>query len=158
MEKHYKHILVPLDKSALAELALVDAFDIARLSRAEVTLLYVTPPIDHVLGAETGHPIYIDQQWANQKILARRYLSNVRDRLVDKDITVHTVVKIGPAAETIIDYAHRHPIDLIVMSTHGRSGLQRWAHGSIADEVLHGTDVPTLLVRAHPEKQLAESI
>jgi len=43
MEKHYKHILVPLDKSALAELALVDAFDIARLSRAEVTLLQPFP-------------------------------------------------------------------------------------------------------------------
>ncbi len=70
MEKHFKHILVPLDKSALAELALADAFDIARLSHAEITLLYVGPPIDHVLGTETGHPIYVDKQWANKKILA----------------------------------------------------------------------------------------
>lgn len=156
MEKHYNHILVPLDKSALAELALVDAFYIARLSRAELTLLYVTPPIEHVFETGTDHPIYVDQQWNNQKIVTLRYLKDVRDRLGDIHITVHMAVRMGMPAETIIDYARQHPIDLIVMATHGRFGFQRWTHGSVADKVLHGTDVPILLVRAHPEKRPLE--
>jgi nucleotide-binding universal stress UspA family protein len=154
MEKYCNHILVPLDKSTLAELALADAFDIARLSQAEVTLLYVLPPIEHVPRADTDYPIYVDQQWADKKILALQYLSDVRDRLVNKDITVHTAVEMGSVAESIIDYTRRHPIDLIVVVTHGRSGWQRWFYGSVADKVLHGTDVPILLVRAHPEQEL----
>jgi nucleotide-binding universal stress UspA family protein len=59
----------------------------------------------------------------------------------------------GRVAETIIDYANRHSVDLIIMATHGRSGLSRWAYGSVADKVLRGADVPVLLVRAHPEKK-----
>lgn len=68
-------------------------------------------------------------------------------------LTVHTVVKKGPAAEMIIDYAREHLIDLIVMATHGRSGLQRWVYGSVADKVLRGTDLPIWLVRAHGQVQ-----
>lgn len=148
MDKKYKHILVPLDSSELAELALDDAFSIARLSGADVTLLHVTAPIEQVLGAGTGHPIYVDQQWDSQKMLALRYLNDVCHRHECQDIKVNTVVEMGQPAETIIDYAHHHPIDLIVMATHGRSGVQRWVYGSVADKVLRGADVPTLLVRA----------
>jgi hypothetical protein len=59
----------------------------------------------------------------------------------------------GLAAETIIDYARHHPIDLIVMATHGRSGLQRWVYGSVADKVLRGANQPVLLVRAYPNQE-----
>jgi nucleotide-binding universal stress UspA family protein len=52
-------------------------------------------------------------------------------------------------AETINNYARKHPINLIVMATHGHCGLKRWAHGSAADKVLRGTDLPIWLVRAH---------
>ena len=155
MAKQYKHILVPLDGSDLAELAVADAFGLAQLSRAEITLLQVVYPIEHVLGAEVGHPIYVDQQWENQRVLALEYLSEVRQRVNSDGLTVHLAVEMGPAAETIIDYAHHHPIDLIVMATHGRSGLQRWVYGSVADKVLRGADVPVLLVRTHPEAEAA---
>ena len=67
MEKSYKHILVPLDGSELAELALADAFGIAKLSQAQVTLLQVVPPIEHVLNAASDYPIFIDQQWEYQE-------------------------------------------------------------------------------------------
>lgn len=67
-------------------------------------------------------------------------------------ITVHMAVEMGPAAETIIDYAREHPIDLIVIATRGRSGPRRWAYGSVADKVLRGTDLPVLLVRVHAER------
>ena len=150
--KSYKHILVPLDGSELAELALADAFGIGKLSQAQVTLLQVVPPIEHVLNAASDYPIFIDQQWEYQETLALQYLEDVCTRVECKDISVCTDVERGPAGETIIDYAHQHPIDLIVMATHGRSGLQRWVYGSVADKVLRGADLPVLLVRAHPKQ------
>lgn len=152
MVKHYKHILVPLDGSPLAELALPDAFGVAELSQAEVTLLQVVPPIEHVIAGEAEHPIFVDQQWEAKKLLAQDYLHQVCERVGCPDITVHTVVEMGPAAESIIDYANYQPIDLVVMATHGRSGLQRWVYGSVADKVLRGAKQPVLLVRAYPQQ------
>lgn len=149
MLKRYKHLLVPLDGSELAELALDDAFSIAQLSQAEITLLQVIPPIDYIVGAETGYPIFVDQQWDAKKVNAMEYLQGICERMNCQDITTHKVVELGPAAETIIDYAREHPIDLIVMATHGRSGLPRWVYGSVADKVLRGAHSPILLIRAH---------
>lgn len=152
MVKQYKHILVPLDGSELAELALEDALSIAQLSRAQLTLLQVIPPIDEVIAAGTDHPIYVDQQLANQEMLALEYLQSVCDRVGCEDVAIQVATDIGPAAETIIDYARQQAIDLIVMATHGRSGLQRWVYGSVAGKVLRGADLPVLLVRAHSNK------
>lgn len=154
MSKQYKHILVPLDGSELAEAALVDAVSMAELNEAEMTLLQVVQPAEHVIGAETMYPVYLDQQWQNQKLIALKYLDNLRHKLERAGVTINKAVELGLAGETIIDYAHHHPVDLIVMATHGRSGLSRWVYGSVADKVLRGADVPVLLVRVR-EKQLA---
>ena len=70
MTKQYKHILVPLDGSELAETALKDAVGMAEVSHADITLLQVIPTIEEVLGSGTDHPIYIDQQWASKKATA----------------------------------------------------------------------------------------
>jgi len=153
MTKAYKHILVPLDTSELAELALADALNLARLSKAEITLLHVVPPIEEVLALDTGHPIFVDQQWDSYRLLAQSYLKDVCKRMACDNLVIHTAVEMGSPAETILDYAQRHPIDLIVMATHGRSGLQRWVYGSVADKVLRGAEIPILLVRAHPEPE-----
>ncbi len=155
--KKYKHILVPLDSSELAELALEDAFSLAALNQAQVTLLHVVPPIESVLAAETGHPIFIDQKWDSHKALALRYLKGICGRMQCPDVKVNIAIEMGLAAEHIIEYAQEHPIDLIVMATHGRSGLQRWVYGSVADKVLRGAHVPVLLVRAHTPPAEEES-
>ena len=147
--KQYKHILVPLDSSELAELALEDAFSLAILNQAELTLLHVIPPIQSVLAAETSHPVFVDQQWENHQAAAQTYLSQICNRVNCPDVKVNIVVEMGQAAETIIEYAQEHPIDIIVMATHGRSGLQRWVYGSVADKILRAAHVPILLVRAH---------
>src|SRR5262249_5848252 len=69
-----------------------------------------------------------------------------------------TMVKNGPAAEVIVDEAEQCEADLIVMATHGYSGIKRWALGSVAHKVLHGVTTPILLVRAQAsERQLAAS-
>ena len=149
MNRQHKHILVPLDGSELAEIALAAAFDLARLCRAEVTLLQVIPPVEDVIALDRFHDIHLDEQWATRKGLALEYLNAVCQRTGCDGVTVHPVVAMGLAAETIIDYAHEHPIDLIVMATHGRTGLKRWVYGSVAEKVLRGADLPVLLVRAH---------
>ena len=149
MLKQYKHILVPLDGSELAELAVDDAFSLAQLSQAEVTLLQVVYPAEEVFGVESGYPIYLDQQWGNQKILGLEYLNDVRKRKAEKGLVIHLAVEMGAPAETIINYACQNSVDLIVMATHGRSGLQRWVYGSVADKVLRHADAPVLLVRSY---------
>lgn len=155
MLKQYQHILVPLDGSELAELALDDAFTLAKMSNAEVTLLQVISPIEHVIVDAASHPIFIDQQWEAQRTLALSYLHDICKRTGCDELTIHRVVEMGLPAETIIDYARSHPIDLIVMATHGRSGLQRWVFGSVADKVLRGAETPVLLVRAHAQQASA---
>jgi nucleotide-binding universal stress UspA family protein len=153
--KQYKHILVPLDGSELAESALTDAFNLAHLNQAEVTLLQVISPLDHLSG---NGDLFIDEVWALQKEAASRYLKDVAKREECKNLKVHLIVEMGPTAETIIDYAHQGPIDLIVMATHGRSGLQHWVFGSVAEKVLRGADLPVLLVRAQAKQKADEQI
>ena len=155
MTKKYKHILVPLDGSKLAELALDDAFSLAQLTGAKLTLFHVLTPIEHVLAEDTKHPIFVDQQWESLKVLVQGYLNNVCKRMSCPDVEADTVIKMGYAAVTIIEYAREQPIDLIVMATHGRSGLRQWVYGSVADKVLRGANLPVLLVRAHPEQEAA---
>ncbi len=152
MCERYEHILVPLDGSELAELALADAFALAKLIQAQVTLLQVILPIKDVIAATSSQRIFVDEQWETRKGMAREYLNAVCERMGAETITVHTAVEMGLAAETIIDYAREHLIDLIVTSTHGHSGLGRWAYGSVTDKVLRGTDLTMLLVRAHSEQ------
>jgi nucleotide-binding universal stress UspA family protein len=147
--KQYKHILVPLDGSELAELALADAFSLAQLNSAEVILLQVISPFEYIVG-DTVPMAFTDELVKAQQDAALSYLENVSRREEWRNLRVHLAVEIGTPAETIIDYAHREPIDLIVMATHGRSGLRRWVYGSVADKVLRGAALPVLLVRAHP--------
>lgn len=152
MEKLYKHILVPLDGSKLAEVALKDAVALAQLNLAELTLLTIWPPIHDVIKIDTHQAIFVDEQWTINKEHALRYLKEVRDRFKGQSLKIHTVVEMGPPGDKIIEYARQHPIDLIVMATHGRSGLKRWVFGSVAEKVLRGAHLPVLLIRSYSER------
>ncbi len=88
--------------------------------------------------------MYLEKIATGLKAGAKRYL----DKFKRKRITVKSEILTGDAAAEIIDYANNSETDLIVMSTHGRSGIKRWALGSVADKVLRGTDKPLILVRA----------
>lgn len=149
MHKRYEHILVPLDGSEAAEAALADAFALAERDRADVTLLHVILPIRDVITATSAHRIFLDEQWETRKGQARGYLRALCQRMGCAAVTVRTAVEMGPAAETIVAYARQHSVDLIVMATHGRSGLSGPVCGSVADQVLRGTDLPVLLVRGN---------
>ena len=154
MHKSYKHILVPVDGSKLAETALMEACDIAELSQAQITLLQVVSPIERVTAVSMSAPYYVEQQIKDQTNLAWKYLYNLYERVkLDKQY-MRTAVEVGLAAETIIDYAQQNDVDLIVMATHGRSGVSRWVYGSVANKVLQKAQVPVLLVRTQLEPEM----
>ena len=79
---------------------------------------------------------------------AKRYLDRIAKRVEAKGIKVRTEVLFWPPAEAIAAYAERNDANIIVMSSHGRSGPSRWAHGSVTDKVLRISRVPVLMVRA----------
>lgn len=135
-----KRILIPLDGSALAESAIAKALEV---SGPETTLMLVRAAEAHTLpGADpTQAQVEIVRE-------AEEYLAAVATRLKEHGTNpVETAVWYGPAASAIIEAARLKNTDLIVMSTHGRSGLGRLILGSVAESVLRGTTIPILLLR-----------
>lgn len=146
----YKEILVPLDGSTLAETALPHATEIAKTFGGHITLLFVVEPIalytqPGVIAPMISPPIDDTQDIDN----AKKYLDQIVRRVTMDGADSAYVVREGDPASEICDYASTQKVDLIVMSTHGRTGLQRWVYGSVADRVLREASVPILLIRAH---------
>jgi nucleotide-binding universal stress UspA family protein len=142
-----RRILVPLDGSAVAEQILPSVVSVARAMRGELILFQV--PIAHVSGWMTGEwylPIQGVLETAEAD--AEAYLSTTAGRLEGQGVEVTTATEIGSVASCIVEYAAVNHIDLIAMCTHGRTGLARWALGSVADRVLRAGGKPILLVRA----------
>ncbi|MBL0701067.1 MAG: universal stress protein [Desulfosarcina sp.] len=147
------HILVPLDGSELSEKALAAAYTLAGMSNAEITLLRVLRPVEEVIKIDEQHAIYVDQQIEFKTRRAKKYLKAIRNHAEKRSFKINIVVEMGDAAEIIINFARKNSIDLIVMSTHGRSGLKRWVYGSVAGKILSGAYNPVLLIRSYPEKE-----
>jgi nucleotide-binding universal stress UspA family protein len=141
----YSRILVPLDGSELAQVALPHAVHLAQLFQAELILLRVA-----YAAAYPGS----DPVAAQRAVVAESdaYLTAVATSLSPQGLTLHTSVRYGNAAEEIIAFASQEGVALIVMATHGRSGVGRWLLGSTAEKVLRGTTVPILLIRAGTEE------
>lgn len=146
----FHKILVPLDGSELAERAITTAYQVATLHEAEIVLLHVSEPVlvtmpDLVVGVTNPYmPMAEEPRYVQQ---AYEYLNGVKHRLANKrKIEISTMVVEGDAAGCIVDTAVEG-VDLIVMSTHGRSGLSRWFLGSITEKVIQRASCPVLVVR-----------
>ncbi|NWF94189.1 MAG: universal stress protein [Syntrophaceae bacterium] len=140
----YKKILVPLDGSELAKKALEHAEKLAKTFDAEIVLFEVVPFIPIYGSPELVTPLIIDEK---QKEAAERYLADLAGELRGRGHKVTTVVRTGQqVAGEIIDFAKESGVDLIVMCTHGRSGLTRWVLGSVAHKVLTRAETPILLI------------
>ncbi|MCC7362159.1 MAG: universal stress protein [Anaerolineales bacterium] len=146
----YKRILVPLDGSVLAERALPHAVEIARCLGSQLWLVRVGRYPGYDYSPTWDGPHYSEQQLEADRKAAADYLEHARARFNCRDLPGLTEVLIGPVAETLLDYALAQGIDLIVMSTHGRSGVSRWVMGSVTDKVVRGAHCPTLIVRGQP--------
>jgi nucleotide-binding universal stress UspA family protein len=146
----YTNMLVPLDGSLLSEGILPYASTLAKALNVPVELLQVINP--EIIGDSVDPQIgrYFDIIEADMKRKSNDYLDSVAGSL-PSSLTVNRLVETGNAAEVIVDRAASGSGTLIAMSTHGRSGIQRWVLGSVADKVLHASSNPLLLVRARDE-------
>jgi nucleotide-binding universal stress UspA family protein len=140
----FTRILVPLDGSPAAEAVLPHAVRLARLHRAELWLLRVA------LARPALRKDPIDAQLrAVQE--AESYLSAV-SRDLEREVALHTAVRYGHAAEEIVDHAAANRVDLILMATHGRTGLAHAILGSVAEQVVRQTPCPVLLYRSRLDR------
>lgn len=145
----YKKILVPLDGSELAKQALPHAEVLAVCMDATLVLLQVVQPNLERMMVAPGFAVTVadEQQVERAAEEANTRLTDQVDRLAHVHVAAETVVEVGDAASKIVDYATAHGLDLIVMSTHGYSGLTRWRHGSVTTKVLDAATCPVLVIR-----------
>jgi nucleotide-binding universal stress UspA family protein len=147
--KPLQHVLIPLDGSSLSEQALAPGLAVAASLGAEVTLLRAVPR------AEAGEIREFDkiERGLGQRLVeeiredAEGYLRCLAAARPHPGIEIKTVVTFEPAADSLLEYVEGHAIDLIAMSTHGRTGLARWRYGSVTEKVLHGSHHSMLIVR-----------
>lgn len=168
----YKRVLVTLDQSQLSEAVLPHLRELLDGSPAEVTLLtvgrppratrqsrgrdvLVTPLTSPEVGVlEPEPPVYAEnrgQAIERTEHELEEYLESVSGPIRETGSQVHTVVRLGEPERQIVDFAKKGGYDLIVMATHGRSGLSELVQGSIAEAVVRSGVAPVLLVRPRGE-------
>lgn len=142
----YKKILVPLDGSALAETVLPHAQALAKTEGAEIILLSV--PVIPSLEFLARSPNLANKVIESAKVDTEEYLLKEEAKLTEEGAKVTHIMREGPIPEIILKVAEEVHADMIAMSTHGRSGIERWLMGSVADRVVHYSHIPVMLI--HP--------
>ena len=156
----YSKVLVPLDGSELAECSLNHVKTLARYRAIGEVILLQAVAIDLPLREINGEDYLIGQGFdynAFKEALmqkSRKYLAGVQARLSSEEINVITEsIEANSPAQAIADYAVKHGVDMIVIATHGYTGIKNVLLGSVAFKVLHESHVPVLLIRpeiCHP--------
>ena len=145
----YQALMVPLDGSEFGRHAIPGALAIAEPAGARVDLVHVlTPPYD--VGVAEGDKLVLAEAIDDQRTATEQRLDDLAIRLrIGTDVRFSSAVVEGHAADALLRYADEHAIDLIVMTTHGRTGLARAVLGSISDKVVRQARCPVLLARPH---------
>ena len=155
----FKRLLVPLDGSRFGSRAIRYAADVAQKFSAEIILLQVVKPATPVPVSSTVAPGMGSPQSAEiametaldvekrERARARRYLRGKVRNLESRNIKASYQVLVGDPAQSIMDFADKKKADLVVMTTHGKSGLKRAIMGSVADSVIRESGKPVLVVR-----------
>lgn len=143
-----RRILVPLDGSTLAEGALVPALRLATAFDAEMLLFRVCEPSTYLQNGLTSGTAAaaLDEAVCTT---VEEYLTEKTQEVRGQGVHVRWETQFGIAAENILDVAQKRAANLVVMSTHGRSGIGRWIMGSVADRVLRASRIPVLLIRSN---------
>lgn len=140
------HILVPLDGSTLAECVLPHITAIAPVTNARVTLLHVMQPLQNGRASSAVDPI----EWHLQKQNSEKYLDQIVSQLNQSGLLgVERVILEGNPANSVVDFARNNNVDLIILSTHGQSGLSSWNVSSVVQKILLRSYKSILLVRAY---------
>lgn len=139
------HILVPLDGSRLAETVLPHAVALAQAFGSRLTLLRAVARSEQVPGSLTVDPL----SWQILKAESRAYLDEVVARLQEVGVEAERALVEGSAAEQIVEFTREEGVDLLILSSHGRSGLSEWNISSVVQKVLFRAFLPVLIVRAY---------
>lgn len=142
-----KKILVPYDFSELSEKSFHLAGEIAPFYEAEIDLVYVNQPI-------TYYPYYLSENYSEENVLERldeeikEKLDALAGKVENKNIKINTFIRRGDPYEKIIELADESSANLIVMGTHGRSGLAHVVIGSVAERVIRASNIPVMTIRS----------
>jgi len=145
----YRKILVPLDGSKLAECVLPHVETLAKGSQVqEVVFVRVHEPFRQPGGDYVISEREIARINSEQIAAAEGYLKEITNQVRLDGLRSRWELLKGPVAESLAEYATKSNVDLIIIATHGRSGVSRWVWGSVADRILRSSCVPVLMVRA----------
>ena len=146
----YQHIMVPIDGSDLAECVLPHVEAIASgCNVVKVTLVRVVAPFHLHDYAEEKLPTKERQRLgAKGKENAQNYLDKIVEQLKNKGIAAQAEVLVGDPVKELVNYENKNDVDLVVISTHGRSGISEWVWGSVTDRIMRSSCVPVMMVRA----------
>jgi nucleotide-binding universal stress UspA family protein len=148
----YESILVPLDGSKRAEKILPYVQELGLRCGSSAVLLRVVDPFSIVVGPEgEAYTALARQELEDREQEAKSYLTSVGERIRPECVEVRVRVVNGAVVDQIMRVAEQEVVDLIAMTSHGRTGLARAFYGSVAAGVLHRVDRPLLLVRSLPE-------
>jgi nucleotide-binding universal stress UspA family protein len=141
----YERILVPTDGSDPADGAVEHALDLASTYDAEIHVLYV---VDIRSAGQGEWALDAEAVFEAGRGHGDAVVDEVADYVRSKDVSVTTAVRTGIPPEEIHDYVGEEACDLVVMGTHGRTGLDRYLLGSVTEKVVRQSDVPVLTVRS----------
>jgi nucleotide-binding universal stress UspA family protein len=154
----YRTVMVPLDGSELAECVLPHVESITKgCGVRTVVFVCVVEQVHFPVGTlSDGGGVFTENDAAkirkeddkHNKAAAKEYLDRIIKRSKYDGVNLKAEVITGKPAESLADYAVKNGVDLIVIATHGRSGVSRWVWGSVADRVMRSACVPVLMVRA----------
>jgi len=142
----FKKILIPTDGSKFGLDALEQGLDLAKMSGGEVTILYaIENPYGPFQNYATQPPEYFEKLINDHKAEASIFLSRISAAAESKGVHTRTVIVEEHPVPAILEAAKDH--DLVVMATHGRTGIDRVMMGSVTDKVLHNCSTPVLVIR-----------
>jgi nucleotide-binding universal stress UspA family protein len=143
----YDRILLPTDGSRGNSRAVEQAIGLAAQSDARLHVLFVVEDLPYAPEMMDG------QVEARLREIGEEAISDIRQRADDAGVSVETALEDGTPHQSILEYADEEGMDLIVMGTHGRSGLDRYLLGSVTERVVRGADTPVLTVRVNGDEE-----
>jgi len=141
----FGRILVPLDGSQLAEVALPHARHLAEIFHSRLVLVQVLEAASSAEGGEYIEPL----SWQIRKAEADLYLRGLASKMEEDGQPAEHYLLEGRTAEAIVQFAQNSEIDLVIMSSHGQSGLSRWNISSVVSKVVEKVYLPVMVVRAY---------
>ena len=151
----YKKVMVPLDGSTLAECVFphVEAIANGCPVRELILLRIVEPEGIYPISDLPIDPNLAAARESEGKKKAEDYLGEIADRLDAPGLTITARAIVGRVTESLVDYCVDDDVDLIIIATHGRSGVTRWVRGSVADKILRSSKIPVMMIRAPGTEQ-----